>query len=250
MSYSIAGRKLNHPRRSNIRELKLSKPISHSSEGLKKKSSSSLLWWLLLGIFFVSIVYLSFVFHVTVTPTTISNISSKLREIESLTVNTLRHQIESYNSSRYSHNALNYGESNDRTTTTTVSRSNPPTDLPSRCPDRKPVPLQILPTNRSEKGASNMHFIHIPKCGGTSMTAVLREMACSMNPSVNVDCCKNPGFCDWHAFRRCSVIKGCTDHFPNRAWIYKPQPSIALFREPTSRLLHLLLSVSIMSLSS
>jgi hypothetical protein len=60
------------------------------------------------------------------------------------------------------------------------------------------------------------HFVHIPKCGGTSMTAVMREIACHVDPIGNSDCCLNPGFCDWHAMRRCSVIKGCINHFPQR----------------------------------
>ena len=75
---------------------------------------------------------------------------------------------------------------------------------PSAAPVKKPP------------GALDFHFIHIPKCGGTSMTAILRDMACHIDPERNVDCCTNPGFCDWHAFRRCTAIKGCTDHFPNR----------------------------------
>jgi hypothetical protein len=233
MSYSVSGRKFINNRSSNPRQSKISVTKTSYESKKKSSSSSSLLCWLLLGICFVSVVYLSFVFHITVTPTAITeNIGTTLREIESMTVNRLRHQVD------YSHNSLNYAQSNDRTSAVAAITSNPtlsPTSLPDRCPGRQVVPEFILPSNRSEKGASNMHFIHIPKCGGTSMTAVLREMACAMNPSVNLDCCKNPGFCDWHAFRRCSVIKGCTDHFPNRAWIYKPQPSIALFREPTSR---------------
>lgn len=62
----------------------------------------------------------------------------------------------------------------------------------------------------------NLHFVHIPKCGGTTMTAVLREIQCVRDTSLNKDCCLNPGFCDWHAHRRCGSIKGCINHFPNR----------------------------------
>jgi hypothetical protein len=41
-----------------------------------------------------------------------------------------------------------------------------------------------------------MHFVHIPKCGGTSITKVLRRVACSLNNGTEdtLDCCKNPGF--------------------------------------------------------
>jgi hypothetical protein len=78
------------------------------------------------------------------------------------------------------------------------------------------VPVTSTKAYNSKKYSIDLHFIHIPKCGGTSMTAVLRQVACEMNQEKNIDCCKNPGFCDWHAFRRCAAIKGCTDHFPFR----------------------------------
>lgn len=84
-------------------------------------------------------------------------------------------------------------------------------------------------------GETDMHFIHVPKCGGTSMTSVLRKIACEIDRSRNHDCCTNPGFCDWHAHRRCLSIKGCTNHFPQRSFIYKPYPSITLLRDPVSR---------------
>jgi hypothetical protein len=61
-----------------------------------------------------------------------------------------------------------------------------------------------------------IHFIHIPKCGGTSMTAILRQVQCNNDLIKHADCCINPGFCDWHAFRRCESIKGCINHFPQR----------------------------------
>ncbi len=48
------------------------------------------------------------------------------------------------------------------------------------------------------------------------MTAILRQIQCAKDPIKNTDCCTNPGFCDWHAFRRCASIQGCINHFPNR----------------------------------
>ena len=44
-----------------------------------------------------------------------------------------------------------------------------------------------------KQGAFDMHFIHIPKCGGTSMTAILRDVACTIDQGRNNDCCTNPG---------------------------------------------------------
>lgn len=87
------------------------------------------------------------------------------------------------------------------------------------------------------KNAMDLHFIHIPKCGGTSMTSILRQVACEVDTERNEDCCTNPGFCDWHAHRRCASIKGCINHFPQTEWIYKAPPSITIMREPMSRLL-------------
>ena len=50
----------------------------------------------------------------------------------------------------------------------------------------------LAPFNKM-KGSFDMHFIHIPKCGGTSMTTILRDVACSIDPTRNRDCCINPG---------------------------------------------------------
>lgn len=75
--------------------------------------------------------------------------------------------------------------------------------------DRLEEPVKILKPRRSsssvvhrksplepydkKQGAYDIHFIHIPKCGGTSMTAILRDVACTINPTRNKDCCTNPG---------------------------------------------------------
>ncbi len=107
-------------------------------------------------------------------------------------------------------------------------------------PDDESAPTIVQnskPLILNNNSFSEIHFVHIPKCGGTTMTTVLRQIQCVLNPVKNVDCCTNPGFCDWHAHRRCESIKGCINHFPNRKMIFKPLPSITVFREPTSRLL-------------
>lgn len=106
-------------------------------------------------------------------------------------------------------------------------------DAPTNLPVSTTAPMREIKLDFDE-----MHFIHIPKCGGTTMTAVLRQFQCQRDPERNKDCCTNPGFCDWHAMRRCSTIKGCINHFPNTRFLYKDRiPSITVFREPTSRLL-------------
>lgn len=106
----------------------------------------------------------------------------------------------------------------------------PPTQMPTKVVKKSTASMKL--------NFEEIHFIHIPKCGGTTMTAVLRQFQCQRDPEKNKDCCTNPGFCDWHAMRRCSTIKGCINHFPNRKLIYKNNiPSITVFREPTARLL-------------
>lgn len=83
-------------------------------------------------------------------------------------------------------------------------------------PSSSSVPAVEIATDPPIKRFPNIHFIHIPKCGGTTMTVVLRQMQCTIDPVANADCCLNPGFCDFHAKRRCATIHGCTNHFPNR----------------------------------
>ena len=99
-----------------------------------------------------------------------------------------------------------------------VSQHTPPSTLRI-----KEIEKPILVVQKAESPISvpkldfkNMHFVHIPKCGGTSMTAVLRDIACQLDRTINSDCCLNPGFCDWHEFRRCAMMKGCINHFPQK----------------------------------
>jgi hypothetical protein len=80
----------------------------------------------------------------------------------------------------------------------------------------KSVPLSTTTNRAATPSWKQIHFIHVPKCGGTSMTSLLRDIQCHSDPVGNADCCLNPGFCDWHAHRRCSTIMGCINHFPNR----------------------------------
>ena len=51
-----------------------------------------------------------------------------------------------------------------------------------------------------------MHFVHIPKAGGTSLSKVLRRMMCTRNNGTNMelDCC-NVGWCDFQKGVTCQV---------------------------------------------
>jgi hypothetical protein len=55
-------------------------------------------------------------------------------------------------------------------------------------------------------GSMFLHYVHMPKCGGTTTSTVLREVACAINPTVNTDCCTNPGWCETHYNRGCKVL--------------------------------------------
>ena len=62
----------------------------------------------------------------------------------------------------------------------------------------EPVIKSPLKPFQKRNGSFDIHFIHIPKCGGTSFTAVLREVACKIDESRNNDCCTNPGNVERH----------------------------------------------------
>ena len=64
--------------------------------------------------------------------------------------------------------------------------------------------------------ANRMLFIHVPKCGGTAFTSLLRKIQCHRNSTAHPDCCRNPGSCYIKGFRRCISILGCVSHFPRR----------------------------------
>jgi len=64
-------------------------------------------------------------------------------------------------------------------------------------------------------------FVHVPKCGGSALTAVLRRVACAANKDPTSPCCLSPGFCqrDKRKLRLCPDILNCHSH----------QPQLALF---------------------
>jgi len=72
------------------------------------------------------------------------------------------------------------------------------------------------------------HFVHMPKCGGTALSAVMRRMLCVRNTPdflrpantsaivtyEEIDCCIDPGTCDPPQDRKCNAIFGCHGHAP------------------------------------
>jgi hypothetical protein len=150
----------------------------------------------------------------------------------------------------------NYSSGVPATTTPVFTTSKPVKAVVTQGPGPGETGKQLA---QSAWDGDTIHFIHIPKCGGTTMTTLLRQIQCAADPARNADCCLNPGFCDWHAHRRCSTIMGCINHFPNRSvisrllfmlltpgttllvyvmsrkLIYKPMKSIAVVREPIAR---------------
>jgi hypothetical protein len=99
--------------------------------------------------------------------------------------------------------------------TVVVGKNQSLSQTPGTSP-RNPVQITQPVSQTQVATGDTIHFIHIPKCGGTTMTTLLRQIQCTADPVRNADCCLNPGFCDWHAHRRCSTIMGCINHFPNR----------------------------------
>lgn len=107
-------------------------------------------------------------------------------------------------------------KSSESVPATAVSSTLTPPAPPFPLPTHHPTAIVTSSLSLVEFDYEEIHFVHIPKCGGTTMTAVLRQIQCQRDTAKNSDCCLNPGFCDWHAFRRCASIKGCINHFPQR----------------------------------
>lgn len=66
---------------------------------------------------------------------------------------------------------------------------------------------------RPKMDFNRLHFVHVPKAGGTSMNILLRQLMCEKDSIANKDCCV-PGVC--YKKRRCDVMVGCYGHIPNR----------------------------------
>jgi hypothetical protein len=87
--------------------------------------------------------------------------------------------------------------------------------------------------HKAQLDFSRLHFGHVPKAGGTSMTILLRQLMCEQDPEANKDCC-TPGICYFK--RPCNVIAGCYGHLPNRPLLLAAFPSVTMIRNPIERL--------------
>ena len=91
------------------------------------------------------------------------------------------------------------------------------------------------------QGARRLLFVHIPKCGGSALTAALRRFACVANGPKS-DCCENPGFCQRAKPkpRLCQALVNCHGHQPSLR-MYAARPStrkiraVTMVREPLGR---------------
>ena len=81
-------------------------------------------------------------------------------------------------------------------------------------PDRVPIQYEVnesvwdksvkeFKEHKSPMDFSRLHFVHVPKAGGTSFNILLRQMMCERDPEENRDCCE-PGIC--YKKRRCDVM--------------------------------------------
>lgn len=103
--------------------------------------------------------------------------------------------------------------------------------------------------NRERRTMRAVIFVHIPKCGGSALTTVLRRMACEANRAMAdaaADCCRNPGFCQRNTrpdkHRTCRALPGCHGHNPQlRLYAAKPGfgdvKAVAMVRDPVSRVI-------------
>ncbi|GMI59473.1 hypothetical protein ScalyP_jg4579 [Parmales sp. scaly parma] len=120
-------------------------------------------------------------------------------------------------------------------------------------PNDSPIPslptsLSALPqpSSKGKKKIYNslIHVVHVPKCGGTSLSSTLRRASCILSsdsepssfPLVGSDCCVNPGPCERNDQRTCDkILTGCHNHIPDLLTLNNAEHKYTLLRNPVSR---------------
>jgi len=86
-------------------------------------------------------------------------------------------------------------------------------------------------------------FVHVPKCGGSALTATLRRLACVANGNPTNPCCSNPGFCQRNRqkMRLCPDVLNCHSHQPQLSLFFGARSlnrhlkAVTMVREPLGR---------------
>ena len=120
---------------------------------------------------------------------------------------------------------------------------------------RHPNILTLQPVSSHRKSRTKppqlhphfFHFVHVPKCGGTTFTTILRRASCrlltlystahSLPPSPPADCCTNPGYCE-NPNRLCASVSGCQNHLPQLTLLpppTSPTRAVTMLRDPVAR---------------
>jgi hypothetical protein len=100
---------------------------------------------------------------------------------------------------------------------------------------------------------SLLHLSHVPKCGGTSLSTVLRRASCEILTSRQESdamtsifekdpmertsqCCVNPGYCEPNDKKGCPAISGCSSHNPNLNQVATSEyGGYTMLRDPVAR---------------
>ena len=108
----------------------------------------------------------------------------------------------------------------------------------------RPIPKSTHPKEYWRQ----IHYVHVPKCGGTAFGQVIRQAACHINADLgaldgHLDCCLNTSI---HCFASpkcplrpdCLAVHGCRlcdcRHIPQMRYM-KVAPSVTMLRDPVTR---------------
>ena len=111
-------------------------------------------------------------------------------------------------------------------------------------PSCRPIPKSTQP----KEFWRQIHYVHVPKCGGTAFGQIIRQAVCHLNAdkgslSGNLDCCLNTSV---HCFAPskcplrpdCLAVHGCRlcdcRHIPQLKYM-RVAPSVTMLREPVTR---------------